>query len=450
LSARDAGPRVVVITGASSGIGRAAAHRLAARGDRLVLASRGKAALDTAAEECLAAGARSVTVRQVDVRDAAAVQCLVDETLAEHPRIDAVLHAAGVVAYGAFTDIPEEIFDAVLATNLHGAVHVARSALPVFRRQRRGSLQLVGSVLGDIAAPGMTPYVVAKHGVRSLGRQLALENRDLPDVHVTVVSPGGVDTPIYRRAANYLGRPGRPPAPVVGADAVARAMVAALDRPRDRVSVGPANYVMRAGFSLLPGVFDALVGPLFRLIATKPEPCPPTAGNVLRPRDESGTSEQHVERRDAEMATNSRLMKGLAPRDVFDVLRDGRSYEDWVVGTRRIRAVDPDWPQAGSSIHYTVGYSPFRKDDQTLSIAYEPDRRLALEAQAWPAGSASIVITAEPADGGTLVTIDEAPNRGLAKTLHNPLLDLLIKMRNVETLRRLEAKARERAGQKQR
>jgi len=149
------------------------------------------------------------------------------------------------------------------------------------------------------------------------------------------------------------------------------------------------------------------------------------------------------------MAVNSRLMKGLAPREVFDVLRDGKSYGDWVVGTRKIRAVEPDWPRPGSSIHYTVGYSPLRKDDHTVSVGYEPDHRLALEAQAWPAGSASIVITAEPADGGTLVTIAEAPNRGLAKVLHNPVLDLLIKMRNVETLRRLERRARQKAGLRQ-
>lgn len=146
------------------------------------------------------------------------------------------------------------------------------------------------------------------------------------------------------------------------------------------------------------------------------------------------------------MATNSRFMKDVDSRAVFDVLRDGKSYGDWVVGTRKIRHVEPDWPSPGSAIHWTVGYSPLRKDDQTLSMAYSPDQRLALEAQAWPAGAACIEITATPANGGTLVTIDEAPNRGLAKTLHNPVLDLLIKVRNVETLRRLERKARARAG----
>lgn len=285
-SSEQSGSRVVVVVGGSSGIGRAAAHAFAARGDRLVLASRAKAALDVAAEECRAAGACSVTVLPLDVRNGAAVQRLVEAVVAEHGRVDAVCHTAGVVAYGRFTDVPPEIFDAVLATNVTGAANVARAVLPVLRAQRRGSLILVGSVLGDIAVPSMTPYVVSKHAVRSLGRQLALENRDLPDVHVTVVSPGSVDTPIYRQAANYQGRPGRPPAPVDSAATVARAIVAAVDRPCDRVSVGAANRVMRAGFTFLPRVFDAVVGPVFRAAATKPGPCPPTTGNVLEPRDE--------------------------------------------------------------------------------------------------------------------------------------------------------------------
>ncbi len=216
-----------------------------------------------------------------DVRDGDAVQRAVDRVVGEHGRLDAVLHSAGVVAYGRFEDVPAEVFDAVLATNVLGAANVARAVLPVLRRQRRGTLVLVGSVLGHIAVPHMTSYVVSKYAVRSLGRQLALENRDLPDVRISVLSPGGVDTPIYRQAANYLGRPGRPPAPVYSAGRVAHALVGVLDRPRDRVGVGFANPLMRAGFSLAPRLFDALVGPLFRLTGTRPGPQPPTAGNVL-------------------------------------------------------------------------------------------------------------------------------------------------------------------------
>lgn len=278
--------RVILVVGASSGIGRASAHLLAAAGDHLVLAARGTNALAEAAAECRARGAASVSVRTLDVRDAAAVSEVFDGVLREHGRLDAVVHAAGVVAYGNLVDLPLDIVDGVLDTNLRGAIHVARCALTTFRQNEAGTLILVGSILGDIAAPGMTAYAVSKHALASLGRQLALENRDLPRVRVCVVSPGSVDTPIYRQAANYSGRAGRPPAPVGRPETVARAIVGALDSPRDRISVGLANPVMRAGFRLLPGVFDAIVGPAFRLIATRPGAQPPTDGNVLKPVEE--------------------------------------------------------------------------------------------------------------------------------------------------------------------
>jgi short-subunit dehydrogenase len=273
--------RTVLVVGASSGIGRATAHLLAERGDRLVLASRGKRSLEDAAEECRQRGAASVVTVPVDVRDRSAVEDLVTSS---DP--DAVVHASGVVSYGRFEEVPPDVFDAVLATNVTGAANVAREAISLFRARRRGSLVLVGSVLGNIAAPSMTPYVVSKWAVRALGRQLAVENRDLPDVHVCVVSPGGVDTPIYQQAANYQGKRGRPPAPVDSPVTVARAIVRALDHPRDRISVGKLNPLMRLGFSLAPSLFDALVGPLFEIIAKKPGTQEPTTGNVYEPDDD--------------------------------------------------------------------------------------------------------------------------------------------------------------------
>src|SRR5687768_3878563 len=144
------------------------------------------------------------------------------------------------------------------------------------------------------------------------------------------------------------------------------------------------------------------------------------------------------------MAITRRLMRSVTPTQVFDVLRDGKTYAHWVVGTRAIRVVDPGWPEEGHRLHYTVGYGLVRKDDVTTSRSYTPDARLELEAHAWPAGTAGVVLTAEPRQDGTLVSIDEAPLRGPARLLHNPLLDLLIKARNVETLRRLESLARDR------
>src|SRR5918993_227452 len=98
----------------------------------------------------------------------------------------------------------------------------------------------------------------------------------------------------------------------------------------------------------------------------------------------------------AGMAVTRRVMPGLTPAAVFDVLRDGESYEKWVVGARKIRAVEPGWPAVGTAIHYTVGYRPLRKDGETKSTAYEPDARLELEAVARPAGTARVDLRAEP------------------------------------------------------
>ncbi len=133
------------------------------------------------------------------------------------------------------------------------------------------------------------------------------------------------------------------------------------------------------------------------------------------------------------------------PATVFAVLRDGYSYADWVVGTRAIRSVDSEFPAVGTRLHYTVGYGPLRKDDETQVLSCEPDRCLELRAHAWPAGSARITVRIEPADDGSVVEIDEYPDAGLARKLHNPLVDKLIELRNVETLRRLDRLARRRA-----
>jgi hypothetical protein len=137
------------------------------------------------------------------------------------------------------------------------------------------------------------------------------------------------------------------------------------------------------------------------------------------------------------MAVNRRFM-AAAPADVFAVLRDGSSYARWVVGTTAVRATDVDWPAPGSRLQYQVGRGPMRKEDETRSVRLVEGVELELEAIGQPLGTARIVIRADPVRDGCLVTIVEHPLRGIAKMLHNPAFELVIWMRNVETLRRLE------------
>lgn len=276
--------RVVLVTGASSGIGRATAVELARRGDTVALLARAVGPLEEVAGLCRAAGAAAVSVHTVDVGDATAVNASIDDLRVTYGRIDAVVNAAGVVAYGRFEEVPPEIFERVLRTNVFGSANVARSVLPAMRADNAGTLVLVGSVLGHIAVPTMSSYTVSKWAIRSLAHVLQLENRDRSGVHVVTVEPGGVDTPIYRQAASYAGHIGRPPPPVVSPEQVAHRIVRALERPRKRVSVGPANDVLRFGFTVVPGVFDLLVGPLFSVAGLERRSHEPAGeGNVLRP-----------------------------------------------------------------------------------------------------------------------------------------------------------------------
>jgi len=158
---------------------------------------------------------------------------------------------------------------------------LAGNVLPGMRERGQGSFVLIGSVIGAIAVPQMSPYVASKWAIRSLVRELQLENRDHPGVNITCVTPGSVDKPIYLQAANYDCHVARPPPAVVSPERAAGAVLRAIDRPRRTVDVGAANRVMRAGVTLLPRVFDALVGPLFSVSGRDRAMAAPGPGNVF-------------------------------------------------------------------------------------------------------------------------------------------------------------------------
>ena len=126
------------------------------------------------------------------------------------------------------------------------------------------------------------------------------------------------------------------------------------------------------------------------------------------------------------------------PEQVFDVLSDPFSYEDWVVGTTEIRGADPDWPAVGTKLHHTVGFPPLGTQDHTEVVAVRKDERLELDAVARPFGRAKVELLLEPSGMGTKLTIVEDPSGWTSPLKLNPAVHLLIRLRNVETLRRLK------------
>ncbi|MEU8420679.1 SDR family NAD(P)-dependent oxidoreductase [Micromonospora sp. NPDC048835] len=253
--------RVVVVVGASSGIGRATARAFAERGDRLVLAARAATTLAEVRAECSDVDVLTVPT---DVTEPDALDALAEAALDRFGRVDVWVHTAAVMAYGRFDELPGRVFDQVVRTDLLGAAGSIRVALRHFRGTGAGTVIVTGSVLGHVTAPYMGAYVASKWGLQGLARTVQQELRDSPEIRLCLVNPGSVDTPVYQQAANYLGRIGRPPPPVTSPQRVARAIVDCADRPRREVSVGRLNVVLRAGFTVLPGVYDVLVGPLMR------------------------------------------------------------------------------------------------------------------------------------------------------------------------------------------
>jgi short-subunit dehydrogenase len=233
---------VTVITGASSGIGRATARALAARRAVLILAARHGPPLEETAEECRALGAMSVLVRPLDVRDAEAVSGLARDAIERFGKIDVWINNAAQLAFGRFDVMPAEAFRLIIETNVLGMGNGARTAIGIFRTQGRGHLINIGSVLGRVSEPLVSAYAASKFAVEGMTRVMQQELRDEPHIRVSLALPWAIDTPIYRRAANFSGHAVRTIWPVYSPERAAAALCALIERPRHQTLIGAAAY----------------------------------------------------------------------------------------------------------------------------------------------------------------------------------------------------------------
>lgn len=272
--------KVVLITGASSGIGRSTAHAFARRGALLVLAARGESGLRAAAEECRRLGAE-VLVVPTDVTDEAQVHALVAAAVERFGRLDVVVGNAGVAMAGALEDLPTAMFRRVIDTNVFGHVHLLHAVLPRFRAAGRGTYIAVASIESRLSAPYQSAYVTSKHALLGLVDSVRDELAG-SGVTLSTVLPATVDTPIYATSANRTGRVWHPMPPAIGPRRVARAIVRVAAHPRRTTYVGVLQSLLVPFELLVPSIAHPLTRFAMGHIALRGR-AEPTEGNLFEP-----------------------------------------------------------------------------------------------------------------------------------------------------------------------
>jgi NAD(P)-dependent dehydrogenase (short-subunit alcohol dehydrogenase family) len=239
--------KVIAVTGAGSGIGRALALGLARRGATVALADRDEAGLaETARLMCNYPHSRSA----FDVTDHAALKAYVDGAVAEFGGLDGIINNAGLSVVAPFADCPRADFDRVMAVNFDAVVEGCRLALPAIRERGAGWIVNISSVFGMMGYPTQSAYNASKFAVRGLTEALHLELQVTdPDITVIRVHPGGVGTNVARNSKVIAHMPGTP-ADIDSAaefekavrttpDEAAETIIRGMERRQHRVLIGP-------------------------------------------------------------------------------------------------------------------------------------------------------------------------------------------------------------------
>ena len=274
---------VVVITGASSGVGRATAIAFSTHETKIVLAARAAEPLQAAAADCEQRGAETLVV-PTDIADAGAVEHLARRAVERFGRIDIWVEAAGVLIAAPFgSETPEEAARLV-TTNVLGTYLGARAALSVFENQGSGVLIDVGSLLSLVVNPVVPAYVMSKFAVRGLSLSLRQAVSRRRDIHVCLVLPGPIDTPLFQRAANRTGRQLRAIPPAYAPERVAAAIIACARRPRRQVTVGVISRQILLLHRVAPRLVEWAVAQFAGCTITRSTPAPSSPGALFEPR----------------------------------------------------------------------------------------------------------------------------------------------------------------------
>jgi NAD(P)-dependent dehydrogenase (short-subunit alcohol dehydrogenase family) len=249
--------RVVVVTGATGGVGRATARAFAARGDSVAALARGEEGLAGVAKEIESAGGRALPI-QVDTADFAALDRAASEVEETLGPIDVWVNDAFTSVFGRFTDIEPKEFERVTAVTYLGFVHGTRVALDRMLPRRRGAVVQVGSAIAYRGIPLQTAYSGAKHAIQGFTEALRCELlHDKAGVHLTMVQLPAINTPQFDWVASRLPHKAQPVPPIYQPEIAARAIAHAADHPQRREYwVGGSTVATLLGDKLAPGILD--------------------------------------------------------------------------------------------------------------------------------------------------------------------------------------------------
>jgi short-subunit dehydrogenase len=249
--------RVVAITGASAGIGRAIAIRLARDGASVAICARRRERLDGVAAEIIQAGGTSLPI-VADVTRDSEMRAFVHQTVSRWGQLDVIVCNAGYGVYGTIDQIAPEKMQAMMEVNYLGTFNAARAALPVFRRQHHGHFVIISSIVGKRGVPYVGAYAATKFAQVGLAECLRAELVG-SGIHVTVVYPISTESEFYEVMVQHSGHATRARGPRQPAESVANAVARAIEHPVPEVYPYRLSKALAVVNSIAPGLCDRIV-----------------------------------------------------------------------------------------------------------------------------------------------------------------------------------------------
>ncbi|WP_415326942.1 SDR family oxidoreductase [Chryseobacterium sp. MMS23-Vi53] len=276
--------KTVVITGGSSGVGRAVAEAFALEGCNIVVAARGKEGLDETVQLCRDLEVSAMAV-PTDVSIASDVQNLANKALQFNGRIDIWVNNAGVMASGKFEEIPMDLNEQVIKTNLFGYMHGAYSSLPIFKKQEEGILINNVSIGGFMPAPYSAVYSSTKFGIRGMMECLHGEISDFPNVHICNLYPQIQRSTGNMHSAKYSGLDFKIPPFAADPRDTAAKIVELAKNPRKDLFPDFTSLMLKNVYGLFPKPIINTASAAMRLMM-KMKKAPSDSGNVMQPSSE--------------------------------------------------------------------------------------------------------------------------------------------------------------------